>query len=144
MPYRQEPNISFYFLVKAPFLKDRKRLKNYIKEIFRNEGAELNQLTYVFCSDEELRKMNKEWLDHDFYTDILTFNFSPTSSLIIGEAYISIDRVKENAKSLKINVKNEINRVIFHGALHLCGYNDKNEKDILEMRRKEDQYLSAY
>lgn len=89
--------------------------------------------------------MNKRYLNHDFYTDIITFDLSESkSSIIYGELYISIDRVKDNAQNNKSTFLNELQRVIFHGALHLCGYKDKTKADIKEMRKKEAEYLIKY
>ena len=101
-------------------------------------------LNYIFCSDKELLRINQEFLGHDFYTDIVTFELSETPGKIQGEIYISIDRVKENAKKLGVSFKSELHRVIFHGALHLCGYGDKTKSEKEEMRETEDYYLELY
>ena len=135
--------ISFFFPENKTSLKDRAKLKSFIQVLFKEEGFKLKSLTYIFCSDEYLLNLNQQFLKHNYYTDILTFDFS-TSKEKEGEIYISTERVKENAQKLDISFNNELHRVIFHGALHLCGYRDKSKKDITEMRSAEDKYLRLY
>ena len=101
-------------------------------------------LQYVFCSDTYLLDINKRFLQHDYYTDILSFDLSDKKGLLIGDVYISIDRVKENAKSEGNLYMHELLRVIFHGALHFCGYKDKKPADVKMMRSMEDKWLKAY
>jgi probable rRNA maturation factor len=101
-------------------------------------------LSIIFCSDNYLLAINQNALAHDYYTDIITFDLSESSKEIIGEIYISVDRVLDNAIQLNFTYKQEVHRVLFHGALHLCGYGDKSKKQILEMRSKEDYYLNKY
>jgi probable rRNA maturation factor len=122
----------------------KKQLAVWIGNIFTQEVKLLTSLTYVFCSDEYLLKINRDFLQHDFYTDIVTFELSDSKDTIEGEIYISIDRVADNALNLGLLFKDEIVRVIFHGALHLCGYKDKKKGEIKLMRQKEDYYLSLY
>jgi rRNA maturation RNase YbeY len=119
-------------------------LKKCIENLLNREKRTLKSLVYIFCSDEYLLGINKEFLKHDFFTDVITFNLSSCQMEIEAEVYISIDRVRDNAKLLKNPYKEELYRVIFHGALHLCGYNDKTEKDKLVMRLKEQEYLLLY
>jgi rRNA maturation RNase YbeY len=97
----------------------------------------------VFCSDRELLKINRTFLKHDFYTDIITFDLSE-SKTIQGEIYISVDRVRDNARKLETTFNSELHRVIFHGALHLCGYKDKDKQSRLKMRVREEYYLNQY
>lgn len=120
------------------------QLKNFIELLFKKEKKELNNITYIFCSDEFLLNINQQFLNHDYYTDIITFSYSSKNEPIEAEAYISIDRVKDNAKQLGTTFFTEIERVVFHGALHLCGYKDKQQKDILLMRKAENKYLAQY
>lgn len=119
-------------------------LKKFICKIFALEKHNLQNLTYVFCSDKYLLEINKSHLKHNYYTDIITFDLSETPRAIIGEIYISIDRVRDNASTLDVTIREELHRVIFHGALHLCGYKDKASADAKEMRRAEDRCLKAY
>lgn len=119
-------------------------LKYFIEQLFKKEKKPLIELTYVFCSDEYLLGINRDFLQHDYYTDIITFDLSENPIQTIGEIYISLDRVKDNAKELNTSTKEETLRVLFHGALHLCGYKDKSKSDIATMRKKEESYISLY
>ena len=128
-----------------PFrFNNKTQLKNFVDQIFAKEKQGLESMVYVFCSDTFLLNINNTFLKHDYYTDIISFNLSEQPKRLIGEVYISIDRVKDNAQLLKTNYTNEMLRVIFHGALHLCGYKDKSKKEIALMRSKEDYYLARY
>jgi len=119
----------------------KKVLQQLLVDLFRKEGRSLDNLSVVFCSDEYLLDMNRRFLQHDYYTDILTFDLSERHNNVIGELYISVDRVRENAGGLGVSAKEEMWRVIIHGALHLCGYKDKLKKQQLLMRQKEERYL---
>ena len=116
----------------------------FITSIFKKEKRKLLILNYIFCTDEYLLEINKTHLKHNYYTDIITFDLSESPGQIIGEVYISTDRVRDNATTLGISIKEELHRVIFHGALHLCGYKDKAPKDQKKMRAAEDGCLNAY
>ena len=98
-------------------------------------------MSFIFCKDEYLKKINLQYLEQDYYTDVITFNYS-TKEEVAGDVFISIDRVKENADSFKVSFNEELFRVIIHGVLHLCGFNDKTEKEIKEIRKQEDHFLS--
>jgi probable rRNA maturation factor len=141
---KQQSLVYFHFLSKGVTLRDRASLKSFITKQFKAEGVKLERLDYIFCSDEYLLEMNRQHLKHDFYTDIITFNLSEKNQPITGEVYISIDRVKDNAKTLNQPLNRELHRVIFHGVLHLCGYKDKTPKDSKAMRAAEDRYLQYY
>lgn len=120
-------------------------MQDFIPVIFKKEGKKLESLSFIFCSDNYLLEINKQFLKHDYYTDIISFDLSePKSALISGEIYISVDRVKENAKDMRISFKEEMKRVLFHGTLHLCGYRDKKKADVQQMRAKEDEYLKLF
>lgn len=125
-------------------LRNRTRLKAFLVKLAKQEGKSLDSLNYIFCTDKALLAINKEYLKHDFYTDIITFDLSETPGRITGEIYISLDRVRDNAKTLKIPIKEELHRVIFHGLLHLCGYKDKKPGEIKSMREREGYYLQQY
>lgn len=116
-------------------------IKQNIINMFEAEDIQLKGLEYIFCSDEYLLKINKQFLKHDFYTDVVTFDLSEAEGGTIGEIYISIERVMENATGLDVPWQNELLRVIFHGALHLCGYGDKTKSEILKIRDQEDHYI---
>jgi rRNA maturation RNase YbeY len=124
------------------FLKNKKSLKAVLFSIFGEENREFKKIEYIFCSDEYLLKLNQRYLNHDTYTDILTFSLSNTSLPIIAEIYISVERVKENASALQVDYISELHRVMIHGILHLCGYNDHSVEEKKIMRMKEDYYLS--
>lgn len=136
--------IFFFFQEKAPSLKERAKLKHFIGALFQKEGYGLLSLNVVFCSDEYLLTINKTYLKHNTYTDIITFLLSEPKKPIEAELYISVARVKENAISLGVSLKKELHRVIFHGCLHLCGYNDKSSQEIISIRKAEDDYLRSY
>jgi probable rRNA maturation factor len=136
--------IQFYFLDRKPALKERTRLKIFIEKLFKAEKKKLDELSYIFCSDEHLLGINKAFLKHDFYTDVITFDLSPSKNELKGEVYLSVDRIRDNAKVEGVTFKEELHRVIFHGALHLCGYKDKKKEDIPKMRQKEEKYLNKY
>ncbi len=119
-------------------------MKDFIAAIFKKEGKGLSLINYVFCSDEYLLQINRDFLQHDYYTDIITFGLSAPKAPIEAEVYISLDRVKDNAKTQKTTYREELLRVIFHGALHLCGYKDKSAAQAKTMREKEDQYLRLF
>ena len=125
-------------------LANRVALKSFIEKRVKKEGYTIDSLTYVFCSDKYLLKINKDFLSHDYYTDIISFDLSEIPGQLIGEVYISVDRVRDNAKTHGTSLKEELHRVIFHGALHFCGYKDKKPSDAKKMRQMEDAWLSAY
>lgn len=125
-------------------ITNRKALKPFIYNLFKMEKRGLASLSYVFTSDKYLLKMNQKHLKHNFFTDIITFELSDNTKEVIGEVYISVERVKENTKKYETTLKKELLRVVFHGALHLCGYNDKKKSEITIMRQKEDEYLRLF
>lgn len=137
------PIIQFNFLESID-LRDRTRLRQFLASLFKKEGKVLGELQYIFCSDDYLLKINRQYLDHDFYTDIITFDLSEKNHPINAEIYISVDRVRENAQAYTSSLKKELHRVIFHGALHLCGYKDKNAQQEKLMRIMEDKYLRSW
>ncbi|MDQ3017659.1 MAG: rRNA maturation RNase YbeY [Bacteroidota bacterium] len=114
----------------------------WIADAIKEEGFGLDRIDYIFCSDEYLLSINREHLEHDDYTDIITFPLEEDP--IVGEIYISIDRVKENAESFNTTFENELHRVMIHGVLHLCGYDDHDDDDVEEIRKKENYYLGLF
>ncbi len=122
------PNFNSEFLV------------SWINKVVESEKKILGELSYVFCSDEYLLEMNREHLNHDYYTDIITFDYC-FENIVSGDLFISLDRVEENAKEFSITFQDELDRVCVHGVLHLCGYKDKSEADEILMRQKEDEKL---
>lgn len=136
--------ISFNKADATATLKNRVALKSFIEKSVKKEGLSIESLNYVFCSDKYLLEINKQFLDHNYYTDIISFDLSEVPGQLIGEVYISVDRVKDNAKTHGATFSEELLRVIFHGALHFCGYKDKKPSDIKKMRQMEDLWLTAY
>jgi rRNA maturation RNase YbeY len=137
------PTIQFNFLEPIS-LAERNRLKRFILSLFKRERKKLAELQYIFCSDAYLLEINRQFLHHDFYTDIITFDLSEKGQPINAEIYISVDRVRDNAQNFDSRLKTELHRVIFHGALHLCGFKDKTPKEELEMRKMEEKYLALF
>ncbi|HVU85214.1 MAG TPA: rRNA maturation RNase YbeY [Puia sp.] len=136
--------VHFHFLKGIGSLSNRSLLKDFITSLFKKEGKKLEDIHYIFCSDDYLLEINRQHLQHDYYTDIITFGLSGTGEPVTAEVYISVDRLKDNAREFNTSLKEELHRVIFHGALHLCGYKDKKPKDQALMRKMEDKYLDLY
>ncbi len=119
-------------------------MKDVIQMLFVQEKKGFGKIDFIFCSDDYLLQINKDFLQHDYYTDIITFPLSSKGLPIEAEVYISLDRVKQNAKELNQPFVLELVRVLAHGALHLCGYKDKSKADIKLMREKETHYINVY
>jgi rRNA maturation RNase YbeY len=136
--------IFFNTADKSTSLRSKTSLKAFIHKQCQKEGIRIETLQYVFCSDAFLLDINNRYLNHNFYTDIISFDLSDQKGYLIGDVYISVDRVKENAKTEGHLYMHELLRVIFHGALHFCGYKDKKPVDAKLMRSMEDKWLKAY
>lgn len=134
---------SFSFFTKdiSFILDNQKSIENWILLSISTEDKSVGEITYIFCSDDYLYQMNLEYLKHDTYTDVITFNYC-VDDIISGDIFISIDRIKDNAITFDTTFKNELHRVMIHAILHLIGYNDKKESEKIIMRSKEDFYLS--
>ncbi|HLP11994.1 MAG TPA: rRNA maturation RNase YbeY [Flavobacteriales bacterium] len=115
----------------------------WLTKSIRSEKHNPGEISFIFCSDKYLLKMNREHLNHDYYTDIITFDYCENKT-VSGDIFISIDRVKDNAKKYGVTIKHELYRVMIHGILHLCGYGDKSAAKARIMRQKEDYYLSLH
>ena len=135
--------ISFHELVLVR-LRGRKGLKKFLEDLIRREGREIERVDFIFCSDEYLLKINREYLKHDDFTDIITFDLSGREGKLVSEIYISVERVRENAAHFGVGFEKELHRVMFHGLLHLCGYKDKSVEEVKVMRGKEEEYLQQY
>ena len=123
-------------------LPNLKKTSNWIEKVVKAERRKIGSLSYVFCTDEYLLEINQQYLDHDTLTDIITFDYTEAgSNSLEGEIYISIERVRDNAKNLGVDFSLELKRVMVHGVLHLAGYKDKTSKEKKEMRGREDRYL---
>ena len=132
-----------YFSSTDFVIKDRLGLTSWIEEVLNKESRLLEELVFNFCSDESLLKINKEFLKHDTLTDVITFDYS-ASKAVSGEVFISVDRVRENAKEFDQDFNDEIRRVMIHGVLHLCGYKDKTPKDKALMSDMENCHLAFF
>ena len=135
------PSINFFEEDIRFKLKNKTKVKQWIKATIEAEGYTLKELNYIFCSDQYLVQINQQYLDHDTYTDIVTFDNSDEDKIIVGDIFISIDRIRENAIKFNSGEVNELHRVIIHGALHLLGYQDKKAENKKIMTGKEDHYL---
>ena len=135
--------IDFNFLNVKVLKLSKIKLKKHIKQLILAEAFNLGDVSVVFCSDEYLIEINKKYLNHNYYTDIITFDYS-NNSILNGDLYISIDRVLENSKIFKSDFNNEIIRVVFHGILHLCKFKDKSTSDKIIMKSKENEYLNIF
>jgi probable rRNA maturation factor len=136
------PAIQFFEEDISYKLKNKTQVRQWIKDTITAEGFKLKELTYVFCSDAYLLPLNQQYLDHDTYTDIITFDNSEVEGDIIGDIFISVERIRENAAKFGIAETEELHRVIIHGALHLLGYTDKTIVTKKKMTQKEDEYLA--
>jgi len=136
--------VNFQKADSALTLTSKTELKAFIESLFKKEKTPLATINYIFCSDEYLLSISQQFLKHDYYTDIITFGLHDKGTPVVAEVYISTDRVKDNAANHGVTYTNEMLRVLFHGALHLCGYKDKSKVDILTIRAKEDAYLKRY
>ena len=131
--------IQFSFQTNYP-LKSRTKIKQWIKQVIEAKGKKTGNITYIFCDDEYLLEVNKQYLKHDYYTDVITFDYVE-NDLISGDIFISTDRVRENALAFGSSETEELHRVIIHGALHLLGLKDKSEKEASHMRQAENEAL---
>jgi probable rRNA maturation factor len=136
------PAISFFEEDITYTLKNKTTVRQWVTETIQAEGYKLKELTYIFCSDNYLLQINQQYLNHDTYTDIVTFDNSEIANTIVGDIFISIDRIRENALKYNHSETEELHRVIIHGALHLVGYTDKSAPDKKKMTLKEDFYLN--
>jgi rRNA maturation RNase YbeY len=136
--------LAFFYEDTSFKLTSRKKIRKWIEQVIHEEGYALNHINYIFCSDAYLLDINTTHLQHDFYTDIVTFDQSSDDKEIEADIYISVDRVADNANDRHIPFDKELARVMIHGVLHLLGYNDKTEEEKKQMREKEDSCISLH
>lgn len=115
-------------------------IKAWVENIIISEGKKLGEINYIFCDDEYLLKVNQDFLQHDYYTDIITFDYVKGKT-ISGDIFVSVTRIKDNAEVLQKDFQSEFHRVVAHGVLHLCGYKDKTDEEEKQMRAKENFYI---
>lgn len=135
--------ILFHHEDVKPLKIPRKDLKNWIKSVVVAEGKKLGDVNYIFCTDDYLLEVNKQYLDHDYYTDIITFDYVE-DNIISGDIFVSIDRVKDNSDQFGVSFDVELRRILVHGVLHLLGYPDKEPDQKKLMTAKEDFYLATF
>jgi rRNA maturation RNase YbeY len=132
-----------FFSEKIPFkLRQKQQVRLWIEAVARKTKKHCGEINFIFCSDKYLLSLNRDYLKHDYFTDIITFSNATDKQTISGDVYISIDRIRENAKSFKCTVRDELHRVMIHGVLHLCGFTDKTKAERLIMRGMENKMLS--
>jgi rRNA maturation RNase YbeY len=124
-------------------LDDLEQLRDWISLSITKMGKQAGDLNYIFCNDDYLIKINQDYLNHDTYTDIISFDYSD-KDILSGDIFISTERVEENANTFQVSFKEELRRVLIHGVLHFAGYKDKSEEESKEMRKQEDKYLAIY
>lgn len=133
--------VSFFFENTAFKLKGKTRIKQWLRLVAESEVYTLGNISVIFCSDNYILDINQRYLQHDYFTDIITFDYTEGTK-ISGDLFVSVDSVKENSVEYGVEFEDELHRVIVHGILHLIGYDDHTEEDIRVMRSKEDYYLS--
>lgn len=136
-------SINFYIEDVSGLPLAKVNLRSWIKSAIKEENKKAGDLNFIFCSDEYLLSMNQQYLEHDYYTDIITFDYV-TGIVVSGDIFISIDRVKENAGLYEVSFENELKRIMIHGVLHLLGYQDKEAEHKKIMNEKEDYYLGKF
>lgn len=124
-------------------LADHRKYEKWIERVIASEEKKLEEISYIFCDDDYLLNLNEEFLKHDTYTDIITFDYS-VGKILQGDIYISTERVKENSDEYNVSFEEELRRVIIHGVLHLCGYKDKTKEQSLLMRQKEEEKMELF
>ncbi|MEP3390023.1 MAG: rRNA maturation RNase YbeY [Reichenbachiella sp.] len=134
--------INFFYEDTAFELAHKEIISSWIAHTITSEDHELSEINYIFCSDEYLHQINVDYLQHDYYTDIITFDNSEEEGIVESDIFVSIERVQDNAQDQGIPFEQELRRVLIHGILHLVGYNDKTESEQTLMREKENAYLS--
>nr|WP_317630650.1 rRNA maturation RNase YbeY [uncultured Flavobacterium sp.] len=133
-----------YFNYEGDFtLENEEQVADWIERIVESEDKELGEISYIFCDDEYLHKINVEYLDHDTLTDIISFDYTE-GDVISGDIFISVERVQDNATDFNVSFEQELKRVLVHGVLHYCGYKDKSEADEQLMRAKEDEKIAMF
>ncbi len=137
-------NINFFFEDITEPNVDYEKINVWLSSLIKINQFKLEEINYILCSDEYLLKVNQDFLDHDYYTDIITFDNSEEEGVIESDIFVSVDRVEDNAKELKEEFSKEIIRVLAHGVLHLLGFKDKTEDDANEMRKQEEKAIELY
>jgi probable rRNA maturation factor len=138
-----KPSTINFYSENSFLLEEQEKYAHWIERVIISEGKKLEEISYIFCDDEYLLKLNEEYLDHDTYTDIITFDYS-VGKILQGDIYISTERVEENAREYNVSFEEELRRVLIHGILHLAGYKDKTEEESSLMRKKEEEKMQLF
>lgn len=134
-----------FFNEDVPYkLSKKQAIRQWLNQQVKQEGYAVGELNYIFCSDEHVLQVNRDYLQHDYYTDIITFDQREDENKLEGDIFISVERVADNATQLGISADLEMRRVLAHGLLHLCGYGDKTDEEAAQMRAKEEEWLTQY
>ena len=135
--------IHFFYEDCLPFNQTLQKKLEKTTQLVEKEGFNQGELSVIFCSDDYLLSLNKMYLNHDYFTDIITFSYNE-EGIVSGDLFISVDRTKENAEKNNVSISNELARLVIHGMLHLCGFNDKSQEEINVIRKKEEEYLKMF
>ena len=135
--------IHFFYEDCLPFNQTLQKKLEKTTQLVEKEGFNQGELSVIFCSDDYLLSLNKMYLNHDYFTDIITFSYNE-EGIVSGDLFISVDRTKENAEKNNVSISNELARLVIHGMLHLCGFNDKSQEEINVIRNKEEEYLKIF
>ena len=138
-----EPQKINFYSENEFVLADHRKYEKWIERVIASEEKKLEEISYIFCDDDYLLNLNEEFLKHDTYTDIITFDYS-VGKILQGDIYISTERVKENSDEFNVSFEEELRRVIIHGVLHLCGYKDKTKEQSLLMRQREEEKMELF
>lgn len=133
-----------FFNEDVPYkLTQKQAIRQWLKQQAEAEGYSVGDLNYIFCSDDYVLQVNRDYLQHDYYTDIITFDQSEEDDKLEGDIFISVDRVADNAQQVGVSAEQEMRRVLAHGMLHLCGYGDKTDEEAAQMRAKEEEWMAS-
>ena len=143
MSHRHIP-IHFHYLAPPFYFPNRIAIKKFLLSLFNDYTKQVENINYIFCTDKYLLELNKEYLNHDYYTDIITFELGSSKAPLVSDIYISVDRARENAQTHSVPMFHEVMRLLIHGALHLCGKKDKRPKDYKTMKQLEELYLNKW
>jgi probable rRNA maturation factor len=138
-----KPSTINFYSENSFLLEEQEKYAHWIERVIISEGKKLEEISYIFCDDDYLLKLNEEYLDHDTYTDIITFDYS-VGKILQGDIYVSTERVEENAREYNVSFEEELRRVLIHGVLHLAGYKDKTDEESSLMRKKEEEKMQLF
>jgi probable rRNA maturation factor len=141
---RNLPPIYFHYLTPPFYFPNRSGIKKFLLSIFNDYSKKVENVNYIFCTDKYLLSLNSQYLNHNYYTDIITFQLNDSKHSVVSDIYISLESARENAELHSVSSLHEIMRLLIHGALHLCGQKDKTQKEFKRMKELEDLYLNKW